>query len=125
MSDSCEVFYLNRGAKDYDRLSRSDVNALVMVDETVEAVVENGWHLAVKTELIKILRPKTQIGEIRYLGSGSHRMFFFWVERTHGRAIYVTAIPKKKDVVGKGRLNDYLDAAEKLRDRYLEQENEK
>jgi hypothetical protein len=86
------------------------------------AVEENGWVLSLNSDLIKELRTKEQIGEIRDVGSGGYRLFFFWVLEDNVRKLFVTAIVKKSDVVAKVRLNTYVDAAEKMRDRYLNQD---
>jgi hypothetical protein len=119
MIDSCEVYYLGPGDKAMEKLSASDPLRHLMIEELVHQIEENGWTLSVKSQLIKVLRPKERIGEIRDMGKGGHRLFFFWVETPSSRKLYITSLPKKKDVTGRQRLKTFLDAVESARDRFL------
>lgn len=119
MNDSCEVRFLGPGQKALVKLAASDPDRYLMIEELVHQIEDNGWTLCVNSQLIKVLRARERIGEIRDMGKGGHRLFFFWVETSHGRTLYVTSLPKKKDVMGKQRLNTYLDAVAAVRDRFL------
>lgn len=121
MSDTCEVWLLGPADKDLIKIKRDNPKRAVFIQDAIDAVEENGWILSLRSELIKELRPKEQIGEIRDVGSGGYRLFFFWIDGPV-RKLFVTAVVQKRDVVARVRLNTYLDAAEKMRDRYLKEE---
>lgn len=119
MTDPCEIYFLPPADREMKKLRKKDPERAVIIEELIFQVEDNGWILSTKSELIKVLRTKSQIGEIRDVGSGGHRLFFFWLDADKKRKLYITALPRKKDVTGKQRLNVYLDAAEGLRDRFL------
>jgi hypothetical protein len=122
MSDTCEVYLLDPADKDLEKIKRKAPERAIFIQEAIAMVEENGWILSTRSQLIKELRTKDQIGEIRDVGSGGYRLFFFWSIEETVRKLFITAVVKKSDVVAKVRLNTYLDAAKKMRDRYLNQD---
>jgi hypothetical protein len=121
MNDCCEVYFLPAADKMYKKLAKANHKRWLMIDEAITQVEEHGWILSTRSELIKVLREDKQIGEIRDMGSGGHRLIFFWFETSRITELYVTALPLKKDVVGKARLNTYIEAADKLRKQFLQE----
>jgi hypothetical protein len=99
---------------------RADADRVPHLEEAIEAVMENGWILSTSSQLIKVLDQKRHVGEIRDLGSGGYRLFFFWTDAGSSRAIFITAVEKKSKLKGKARVNRFIDAAAELRRRYLE-----
>lgn len=123
INDRCEVYWLPPSDREMNKLRKTDPDRALILEELIFQVEENGWILSTKSELVKVLRAKTRVGEIRDVGSGGHRLFFFWEELPVCRKIYISAIPKKRDVTGKARLNGFLDAAEKLRTRLMTEDD--
>ncbi|HEX2210856.1 MAG TPA: hypothetical protein VHG93_24445 [Longimicrobium sp.] len=87
----------------------------------LDQVEENGWKLSTKTQVIKVLRNETCVGEIRDVGSGGYRLFMFWHDVEETREPWICRVLPKRDVVGKRRLNEICDAVEELRRRFLEE----
>ena len=71
---------------------------------------------------MKVLRNELCIGEIRDLGSGGYRLFFFWVDGSEVRELFVTHALPKRDVEGKARLNRVIEAVAANRRRFLAEE---
>lgn len=87
-------------------------------------ITENGWILSVHSGVIKVIDEQRRIAEIRDMGSGGYRLFFFWLDGRSARNLFVTTLEKKSKLKGKARLNDFIDAADVLRRRYIEEMGE-
>lgn len=122
MSDHCKVEFLPGAVRDLKRIAKHDPARLVIIQQKVEQVEEDGWILSAKSELIKVLRSETRVGEIRDLGSGGYRLFFFWTEAGDGRDLHVSHVLAKSQVAGRARIAAVLDAVESVRERYLREE---
>jgi hypothetical protein len=118
-SDTCAISFLPGADKAIRKLHRSDPDRLPLIDEVLASVMVNGWILSVHSGAIKVLDQQRQIGEIRDLGSGGYRLFFFWHDGPSSRTLYITALEKKSRLRGKARVNDFIDAANALRRRYF------
>ena len=123
MSDHCEVDFWGPAGKALEKVIRADPVSGLMIENAITQVQENGWILSTKSRLIRVLKNKSRIGEIREMGPVGHRLIFFWVETQSAKILYVTAIAKKKDVANKARLNDFIAAAEARRKQFLEEES--
>lgn len=119
MSDTCEVRFSPAAEREFRRLAKQDPERAVTLAGLIEQVEENGWKLSTRSEAIKVLRNKTCIGEIRDVGSGGYRLFFFWDDTPITRDLWVCRIIPKRDVQGRRRLNDVCDAVEEQRKRFL------
>lgn len=122
MSDHCAVFYLPPADRQMRKLAKQDPKRFAIVDGRIRQVEEDGWILSTRSELVKVLRNDLCIGEIRDLGSGGWRLFFFWVDGDETKELYVTQALPKSDVVAKARLNDVIAAVAKVRQRFLSEE---
>lgn len=118
-NDTCVIRFMPSADKAIRKLRRSDPDRLPLIDEVLASVMVNGWILSVHGAAIKVLDQQGQIGEIRVVGSGGYRLFFFWHDGPSSRTLYITALEKKSRLKGKARVNDFIDAANTLRRRYL------
>ncbi|WP_420129797.1 hypothetical protein [Longimicrobium sp.] len=118
-NDTCEIRFLPGAEKALRKIRKSDPGRLPLIDEVLEDVLVNGWILSVHSATIKVLDQQLQIGEIRDLGSGGYRMFFFWHDSSSARTLYITALEKKSKLAGKARVNGFIDAADALRRRHF------
>jgi hypothetical protein len=123
MNDACEIRFLPGAARAFRKIGRTNPERVPFIEDAIGSVLENGWILSVRSRLIKVLDQQRHIGEIRDLGSGGYRLFFFWRDEAAARAIFVTAIEKKSQLKGR-RVNDFVDAAAALRRRYFAEEGE-
>jgi hypothetical protein len=119
VNDTCVIRFLPGADKTIRKLRRSDPDRLPLIEEVLASVLVNGWILSVHSAVIKVLDQQRQIGEIRDLGSGGYRLFFFWHDGPSARTLYITALEKKSRLKGKARVNDFIDAAYALRLRYF------
>ncbi len=124
MNDHCAVEFLGPAVKALEKLIKADPSSGLMIESAVTQVQENGWILSTKSRLIRVLKNKSRIGEIREMGPVGHRLSFFWVETPSAKVLYVTAIAKKKDLANRARLNDFITAAEARRTQFLEEESQ-
>ena len=120
-NDMCIIRFLPGADKTLRKLRRSDADRLPLIEEVLANVLVNGWILSVHSATIKVLDQRRQIGEIRDVGSGGYRLFFFWHDGPSARTLYITALEKKSRLKGKARIIDFIDAADTLRRRYLEE----
>jgi hypothetical protein len=90
------------------------------IDHVIQTVAYNGWILSVHGGLIKVLEQSEHVGEIRDVGRGGNRLFFFWVDGESARSLFITAIEKKSKLKGRARVNEFIAAAAALRRRHLE-----
>lgn len=123
MSDHCSVFFLPPADRQMRKLAKADPKRFAIVDGRVRQVEEDGWILSTRSELVKVLRNDLCIGEIRDLGSGGYRLFFFWVDTPEVKELYVTHALPKRDVVGRARLNQVIEAVAAIRRRFLAEED--
>jgi hypothetical protein len=124
MSDHCEIHFLSSAERAYRKIGRIDPGRVPFIEDALESVLDNGWILSAKSELIKVLDEKRQIGEIRDIGSGGYRLFFFWHDSPASRMLFITSMEKKSKLKGRARVNDFIEAAAELRSRYLNEEEE-
>jgi hypothetical protein len=122
MSEHCTVHLTRQAERDLARLAKRDPKRFLILEAAIGMVEENGWVLSVTSALVKVLREPTRVGEIRDIGKGGYRMFFFWHDRDSARQIWICRVTPKQSVVGRARLNDICNAVEKLRERFLEEE---
>lgn len=85
---------------------------------------ENGWTLSIHSEVIKVLREQTRVAEIRDVGSGGYRLFMFWHDVEDVRELWIFRVLPKREVESKRRLSEICDAVEKLRGRFLDEEDD-
>lgn len=123
-SDDCNIRFLPGAARALRKLGGSNPDRLPFIFAALERITENGWILSVHSAVIKVLDERRQLGEIRDMGSGGYRLFFFWLDDGSARTLFITGLEKKSKLEGKARLNDFLDAADALRRRYLEEMGE-
>lgn len=97
------------------KLGRSDPDRIPFILAALARITENGWILSVHGSVIKVLDGQRQIGEIRDMGSGGYRLFFFWIDGRFARTLFVTALEKKSKLKGRARVNDFIEAADLLR----------
>ena len=102
MNDTCVIRFLPGADKAIRKLGRSDPDRLPLIEEVLASVLVNGWILSVHSAVIKVLDQQRQIGEIRDLGSGGYRLFFFWHDGPSARTLYITALEKKSQAQRKG-----------------------
>jgi hypothetical protein len=115
MGDKCEINWCKPAEKELRKLAKKERLAAVKLQANIGHVEELGWEGAKRVELIKVLKEKTRVGEIRDMGKGGHRAFFYWEEDEASHQIYITAIPKK-NILTQARINDFIDAAEHRRE---------
>lgn len=121
MSENCEAHFIPAARREWDKVAAADPARFAILDNLVEQVEENGWKLSTNAQVIKVLRNDKKIGEIRDVGSGGYRMFFFWHDTTTARELWVCRVVPKRDVEGRRRVNEVCDAVEKLRKRFLKE----
>jgi plasmid stabilization system protein ParE len=121
MGEHCVVRFTRAATKDLAQLGRRDARHLLAIETLVERVEEQGWKLSTNAEAIKVLRSRTCVGEMREMGRGGHRLFFFWSDEGDVRTLQVCRVLAKKDVVGTRRLNAVCDAVEARRTRFLQE----
>lgn len=122
MSDDCRVYYLLPADRQMRKLAKSDPKRFAMVAKRIEQVEEDGWILSTRSELVKVLRSELCVGEIRDLGSGGYRLFFFWFDTPEARELYVTHALPKAEVQGRARLSGVIEAVARVRERFLAEE---
>lgn len=120
INDTCRIYLLPGAQKSLRKIRNNDADRVSFIEHALKTAVDNGWILSVHSELIKVLDQRQQIGEIRDLGSGGYRLFFFWNDDDSARTLFITAIEKKSRLKGKARLNSLVEAAATMRRRYLE-----
>lgn len=117
-NDTCRIELLPGARKAMRRIRRKDPDRVPFIDHAIRTVVHNGWILSVHAGLIKVLDQPRHVGEIRDLGSGGYRLFFFWTDGASARTLFLTAIEKKSKLKGKARVNALIEATAALRRRY-------
>ncbi|HEX8694372.1 MAG TPA: hypothetical protein VF746_18265 [Longimicrobium sp.] len=122
MSEHCEVRFTQAAEKELNSVAARDPKRALIIRALVAQVEENGWKLSTKSEVIKVLRNQTCVAEIRDLGSGGYRLFLFWYERERVRELWVCRVLPKQDVVGRKRISKICDAVEKVRERFLKEQ---
>ncbi len=123
MSEHCEIRFTRAALKEMLGVARKDPKRAAILRDLLTQIEENGWKLSTISEVIKVLRSQTCVGEIRDVGSGGYRLFMFWYDTADVRELWICRILPKRNVEGTRRLNDLCDAVEVLRERFLE-ENE-
>jgi mRNA-degrading endonuclease RelE of RelBE toxin-antitoxin system len=124
MNDHCEVLFTPAAAREMNSIAKKDPRRAVILRELIAQVEENGWILSLHSEVIKVLREQTCVGEIRDVGSGGYRLFMFWHDTEEARQLWICRIVPKRDVESKRRLSEICDAVEKLRRRFLDEEDD-
>jgi hypothetical protein len=123
-NDTCIILLLPGARKAMRWIRKHDADRMPFIDHAIRTVAHNGWILSVHGGLIKVLDQARQVGEIRDLGSGGYRLFFFWQDGQEARTLFITAIEKKSKLKGKARMNEFIASAAVLRRRYLENPEE-
>lgn len=123
MSEHCEVRFTGAAIKEMRDVAKKDPRRAAILRDILAQVEENGWKLSTNSQVIKVLRSQTCVGEIRDVGRGGYRMFMFWHDTAAVRELWICRVLPKGDVEGRRRLNNVCDAVEELRRRFLE-ENE-
>jgi len=72
------------------KLRKTDPDRLPLLDGVLADVLVNGWILSVHSAA-KSSRPAAADREIRDLGSGGYRLFFFWHDEPSPRTLYIIA----------------------------------
>jgi mRNA-degrading endonuclease RelE of RelBE toxin-antitoxin system len=121
MSEHCEIRFTKAAAKEMQDVARKDSQRATILYDLLAQVEENGWKLSVTSQVIKVLRSQSSVGEIRDVGSGGYRLFMFWHDTPGVRELWICRVLPKRAVEGKRRLNDMCDAVEKIRRRFLEE----
>src|ERR1700756_2368257 len=103
MTSRCSSWVRQNGS--CGRCPRATRSRFHVLHALIGQIEEDGWHLSVRSEVIKVLRPATRIGEIRDLGAGGYRLFFFWIDTWNGKDLLVTRVLPKRAVEGRARLN--------------------
>lgn len=124
MEDHCEVRFTTAAAKEVTRIAKKDPRRAAILRELIAQVEEDGWKLSIHAEVIKVLREQTCVGEIRDVGSGGYRLFMFWNDTEDCRELWICRVLPKRGVESKRRLSEICDAVEKLRGRFLNEEDE-
>jgi hypothetical protein len=114
MGDKCEVNWCKPTARELLKLAKKDRAGIARLQAHIGHVEDFGWDISTKSELIKVLKEDTRIGEIRDMGKGGYRAFFYWEETETSHEIHITAIPKKNTLTPK-RVNEFIKAAENRR----------
>lgn len=122
MSEHCEIRFTQAAVREMQGVAKKDPRRALILRDLLAQVEENGWKLSTTSEVIKVLRGGTCVGEIRDVGSGGYRLFFFWHDTPHVRELWICRVLPKRDVEGRRRLNDVCDAVESLRRRFLEED---
>lgn len=121
MSDHCHVFYLPPASREMPKLAKRDPRRFAIIDGRIQQVEEDGWILSTRSELVKVLRSESCVGEIRDLGRGGYRIFFFWFDTPSARELYITHVLPKAEVEGRARLSGIVAAVERVRERFLDE----
>lgn len=121
MSDHGEVRFTGAAIKEMRQIATKDAKRAAIIRRLLKQVEENGWKLSVTSEIIKVLRNHTCIAEVRDIGSGGYRLFFFWHDAAAARELWICRVLPKRDVEGTRRLNAVCDAVEAIRRRFLEE----
>lgn len=124
MNDHCEVRFTPAAAREATGIAKKDPRRAAILRELIAQVEEDGWKLSIHAEVIKVLREQTCVGEIRDVGSGGYRLFMFWNDTEDCRELWICRVLPKRDVESKRRLSEICDAVEKLRGRFLNEEDE-
>lgn len=122
MSENCKVYFTSAAKKEWDKVASVDPERFAILEALIDQVEENGWKLSTNSDVIKVLRAKEKVAEIRDYGSGGYRLFMFWHDAGTARELWVCRILPKRDVTGRRRLNDVCDAVEKVRARFLKEQ---
>ncbi|HEU0012962.1 MAG TPA: hypothetical protein VFQ45_04730 [Longimicrobium sp.] len=123
MSQGIRVQVLDAARRDLERIAGKDWRGYLLVQKALRLVEDRGWAAAASTELLKVLDQKRHVGEIRVLGRGGYRLFFFWHDDSSGRTLWIAAMPKKKDVEDTNRFNAQVSAVAERRRRFLEDDD--
>jgi mRNA-degrading endonuclease RelE of RelBE toxin-antitoxin system len=118
-NDTCIIRFLPGVRKAMRRIAKRNSDRLHFIDHAIRTVAHNGWILSVHSGLIKVLDQPRHVGEVRDLGSGGYRLFFFWEDGQEARTLLFTAIEKKSKLKGRARVNEFIAAAAALRRRHL------
>lgn len=121
MSDDCEIHFTNAAIRELRSIAKKDARRAAILSALLAQVEENGWKLSTHSQVVKVLRNETCVGEIRDVGSGGYRLFMFWHDTPNARELWICRILPKRDVEGTRRLNSVCDAVEELRRRFLEE----
>lgn len=124
MTDHCEVRFTPAAAREMRGIAKKNPQRAVILGKLIAQVEENGWMLSTHAEMIKVLREQTCVAEIRDVGSGGYRLFMFWHDTEDVRELWICRVLPKRDVESKRRLSELCDAVEKLRRRFLDEEDE-
>jgi hypothetical protein len=118
MNDDCEVRF-TAAAAPLLGVAKKNAKRAAILHDLLAKIEENGWTLSTHSQLIKVLRSQTCVGEIRDVGSGGYRLFMFWHDTQDARELWICRILPKRDVEGARRLNDVCNAVEDVRRRFL------
>ncbi len=121
MDDHCEVLFTAAAAREMSGIAKRDPRRAAILRDLIAQVEENGWTLSIHSEVIKILREQTCVGEIRDVGSGGYRLFLFWHDTQEARELWICRVLPKRDVESKRRLSEICETVERLRRRFLDQ----
>jgi hypothetical protein len=124
MNDHCEVRFTPAATREVTGIAKKNLRRTLILREFTAQVEENGWKLSMHAEVIKVLREQTCVGELRDVGSGGYRLFMFWNDTEDCREVWICRVLPKRDVESKRRLSEICDAVEKLRGRFLNEEDE-
>jgi hypothetical protein len=121
MMDTCEVEFSDAAERQMRRVGSRDPDRYPVIQSVVDQVEEQGWVLSTKSKLIRVLDQAEQIGEMRDVGRGGYRLFFFWhIEGSGRRRLIVTAVEKKSGLLGRARVRGFIRSAAKRRKEFLE-----
>jgi mRNA-degrading endonuclease RelE of RelBE toxin-antitoxin system len=121
MNDKCEVVYLDPARRDQRKIGKKSPGDIPFIENAVKEVEDNGWKMATGSRLIRPLRNKKQIGEIRDM-QGDYRLILFWHDDGSTRYLFVTAVVTKEEVEDRSRLNTFIEAAIKRRNQFLKEQ---
>lgn len=121
MSEHCGIRFTKAAAKEMRDVAKKDGQRAAILYDLLAQVEENGWKLSVTSQVIKVLRSESCVGEIRDVGSGGYRLFLFWHDNEGVRDLWICRVLPKRAVEGKRRLNDICDAVEQIRGRFLKE----
>lgn len=119
MNEDCEVHFTPAAVREMAGIAKKDPKRAAVIHDLLARVEENGWKLSTHSQVIKVLRGQTCVGEIRDVGSGGYRLFMFWHDTADVRELWICRIIPKRDVEGIRRLNDVCNAVEEIRRRFL------
>src|SRR4051794_21981825 len=98
MSDHCEIYFTPAASRELRSVKKKDPARHLIIENTVENVAENGWILSARSEVIKVFHNRECQGEIRDVGSGGYRLFFFWHDTGVARELWICRVLPKRDV---------------------------